>query len=121
MSGIAPTRLASDQGSATIVAALITMSLLALTWLIVQLGTAATTRHRTEGAADLAALAAATYAPAGPEAACGKAEQIVRRMGGDLASCRLQGWDAVVEVHARRAVDPFGDAYGRARAGPTSR
>lgn len=79
-------------------------------------GAAVVARHRAEGAADLAALAAATVAADGERAACAQARWVVERMAAALRSCRLSGWDAVVEVEV--AFAPFGSAAGRARAGP---
>ncbi|MFI7675132.1 Rv3654c family TadE-like protein [Actinophytocola sp. NPDC049390] len=73
-------------------------------------------RHQAEGAADLAALAAAVTVADGERAACAEARWVVERMGGVLRSCRLSGWDALVEVVV--AFGPFGSAAGRARAGP---
>ncbi len=79
-------------------------------------GSAVVARHRAEAAADLAALAAAVGVVDGERAACADARWVVERMGGVLRSCRLSGWDALVEVDV--AFGPFGSAAGRARAGP---
>jgi secretion/DNA translocation related TadE-like protein len=79
-------------------------------------GAAVVARHRAEGAADLAALAAAVTAVEGEQRACVQARWVVERMGTVLRSCRLSGWDALVEVDATFA--SFGSAAGRARAGP---
>jgi secretion/DNA translocation related TadE-like protein len=79
-------------------------------------GAAVVARHQAEGAADLAALAAASVAVDGERAACAEARWVVERMGAVLRSCRLSGWDALVEVDV--AFGPFGSAAGRARAGP---
>lgn len=79
-------------------------------------GAAVVTRHRAEGAADLAALAAAVIAAEGEERACAEARWVVEQMDAVLRSCRLSGWDALVEVDA--AFAPFGSAAARARAGP---
>src|SRR5207248_2785402 len=84
------------------------------------LGAAVIARHRAEAAADLAALAAATLAVEGAQAACDRAHEVATAMGGTVASCQLVGWDALVEVHVPIAVTLPGtdDASGRARAGP---
>ncbi len=79
-------------------------------------GTAVVARHQAEGAADLGALAAAATVADGERAACAEARWVVVQMGGVLVSCRLSGWDALVEVAVSFA--PFGSAAGRARAGP---
>jgi len=44
-------------------------------------------------------------------------------MGVALRSCRLSGWDALVEVAAKPPVvlGEFGPAVARARAGPVQR
>jgi secretion/DNA translocation related TadE-like protein len=73
-------------------------------------------RHEAEGAADLGALAAAVTAVDGEAAACAEARWVVERMGAVLRSCRLSGWDALVEADVAYA--PFGSAAARARAGP---
>lgn len=112
-----------DRGSATIVAALASVLLISLLWLGMQLGLAIITRHRAEGAADLAALAAAAGAPQGQSQACAKAKWVTAKMGALLVSCRVQGWDAWVEVRtpSPAPLPPFGAADGRARAGPAPR
>jgi secretion/DNA translocation related TadE-like protein len=79
-------------------------------------GTAVVARHQAEGAADLGALAAAATVADGERVACAEARWVVVQMGGVLVSCRLSGWDALVEVAVSFA--PFGSAAGRARAGP---
>lgn len=109
-----------DRGAATVFAAIVSMGLLVVLWGGVQLGAATLTRHRAEGAADLAALAVAAYAPQGAESACGRAERVVDRMRAVLVSCRLDGWDARVRVRMGlpgllSGFDPVG---ARARAGP---
>jgi secretion/DNA translocation related TadE-like protein len=84
---------------------------------------AVSTRHRAQSAADLAALAAAAKAVAGEERACADARWVADQMRVALSSCRLSGWDALVEVAAAPPVElvPFGSAAARARAGPVGR
>jgi secretion/DNA translocation related TadE-like protein len=84
---------------------------------------AVVTRHRAESAADLAALAAAATAVAGEDQACEEARWVTQQMDVDLRSCRLSGWDALVEVAAKppAALSLFGPAAARARAGPVER
>jgi secretion/DNA translocation related TadE-like protein len=109
-----------DRGAATIwiIAAIAALLLFASGILVV--GAATVTRHRAAGAADLAALAAADYAPDGEQAACGWARWVTDRMRVRLVSCQLDGWDALV----RTSADPpgplarFGAATAHARAGP---
>jgi len=80
-------------------------------------------RHQAESAADLAALAAAGTAVAGERHACGEARWVAEQMGVELRSCRLSGWDALVEVAASPpgVLGQFGAAVARARAGPVER
>jgi secretion/DNA translocation related TadE-like protein len=99
--------------------AVVMAALVGLLWFVA----AVAARHRAESAADLAALAAASSAVAGERRACGEARWVAEQMGVELRSCRLSGWDALVEVVA---VPPglageFGSAAARARAGPVER
>ena len=98
------------------VIAVIVALLVALMWF----AAAVLARHRAESAADLAALAAATSAVAGEGPACQQARWVTDHMGVELRSCRLVGWDALVEVVATPpvALAPAGPAAARARAGP---
>lgn len=95
-------------------------AVLAVTALVLWLGSAAATRHRAESAADLAALATAAAAVEGAQVACGKARWVTDRMRVELRACRLDGWDALVEVAAEPpgVLAEFGPAEARARAGP---
>lgn len=112
-----------DRGSATIWTAAVIAALLLFATGILAVGSATVTRHRAAGAADLAALAAADYAPDGEQAACGWARWVADRMRVQLTSCQLDGWDALVQTSA----DPpgplarFGAATAHARAGPADR
>lgn len=88
------------------------------------LGAASVARHRASAAADLAALAAAARAGDGVAAACEKARSVTNHMRAEVVSCRLDGWDALVEVEVEvglpHVLDSFGSAEGRARAGPVT-
>jgi secretion/DNA translocation related TadE-like protein len=86
-------------------------------------GSAVVTRHRAQSAADLAALAAASTAAAGEQEACAEARWVAEQMDAGLRSCRLSGWDALVEVVAAPpgVLAEFGSAAARARAGPVER
>ncbi|SDN33485.1 helicase/secretion neighborhood TadE-like protein [Allokutzneria albata] len=94
--------------------------LLSVLVLLIGLGSALIHRHRAEAAADLAALAAAGQAASGVAASCRAAERVAARMGVAITSCRLDGWDALVEVRARaNGPLPFVvPVVARARAGP---
>ncbi len=109
-----------DGGSATVWAVGAIAALLAVAGLVLAVGAAIVTRHRATDAADLAALAAAGQADRGAESACGLARSVTDRMGVRLLSCRLDGWDALVEVGAD-VPGGLGVAGGRARAGPVPR
>jgi secretion/DNA translocation related TadE-like protein len=112
-----------DRGSATVWTvggiALVAVVLVGLLWFVAAVGA----RHRAQSAADLAALAAASTAVAGERRACGEARWVADGMGVALLSCRLSGWDALVEVAAQPAgvLGEFGAAVARARAGPVQR
>ncbi|MFC7341090.1 Rv3654c family TadE-like protein [Saccharopolyspora griseoalba] len=104
----------------TALAAVLSLALPALLWFAVQLGAATITRHRAEGAADLAALAAAAHAAQGHQGACGRARRVVEAMGGVLDECRTSGRHARVEVSAP-APEVLGvgrSASARAHSGP---
>ena len=114
---------ADDRGNATITAAVASMALLSVLWLGIELGFAAISRHRAEGASDLAALAAAAHAPQGQEFACGRARWVTDTMRATLLSCQLEGWDARVQVRVTPpgALSQWGAVSARARAGPEQR
>jgi secretion/DNA translocation related TadE-like protein len=109
-----------DGGAATIWMVAVIAAVLLFATGILAVGAATVTRHRVAGAADLAALAAADYAPDGEQAACGWARWVTDRMRVRLVSCQLDGWDALVQTSG----DPpgplarFGAATAHARAGP---
>jgi secretion/DNA translocation related TadE-like protein len=109
-----------DAGVATVWAAGAVMVLVALLVFGLHLGAATSGRHRSEAAADLAALAAASHALDGEQAACAYAARVVHAMTARLVSCRVTGWDALVETGVTPALAPpgTGEARGRARAGP---
>lgn len=89
-----------DRGAATALAAVLSVALPALLWFAVQLGAATATRHRAEGAADLAALAAAAHTAYGQQGACARARRVVEAMGGALDECRTSGRHARVRASA---------------------
>jgi secretion/DNA translocation related TadE-like protein len=110
----------TDGGAATIWAVAAIAVVLLFATGILAIGAATVTRHRAAGAADLAALAAADYAPDGEQAACGWARWVADRMRVRLDSCHLDGWRALVQTSA----DPpgplarLGAATAHAMAGP---
>ncbi|MGP4018307.1 Rv3654c family TadE-like protein [Saccharopolyspora sp. 5N708] len=112
--------MTGDRGAATVLAAVLSMTLLVLLWIVVQLGAATIARHRAEGAADLAALAAAAHAPQGRQLACEQANRVASGMRAVVAECWLAGWDArvVVRVDLPEFVLGGQKASARARAGP---
>jgi secretion/DNA translocation related TadE-like protein len=112
-----------DRGSATIwavagIAALCLVAVVVLTY-----GTVVQTRHRAAAAADLAALAGAVYAPYGAPVACGRARWVATGMRVRITSCRLSGWDILVEVSGvlPAGLSRFGDVTAHSRAGPVDR
>lgn len=109
-----------DDGSATIWTVGAIALLLIVLLFVLTAATVVTTRHRAESAADLAALAAARQAAAGTQSACAQANQLAARTDVTVTACRIQGWDAYVEVDARLPADlqRFGAVHARARAGP---
>lgn len=110
----------ADSGVATLWAAGGIAAIMAIIVFVFLLGAAEIARHRATSAADLSAIAAAGQAPSGEGQACDRAAWVARRMGVSLSSCRLDGWDALVEVTvpARGPLSTFGSASARARAGP---
>lgn len=111
---------ADDDGSATIWAVGGIAVLFLVAAAVLAMGSVVQTRHRATAAADLAALAAATYAPDGPPAACDRARWVADHMRVRLTSCELAGWDALVEVSAALPgeLSRFGLVTEHSRAGP---
>jgi len=113
----------ADRGSATVWAAAAVAVVLVIAVAGMQLGEVLLARHRAESGADLAALAAAGRSVAGQQVACARARGLAERMTVELVSCRLEGWDALVETRVRPGgpLARFGSATARARAGPVHR
>ncbi|SEG82600.1 helicase/secretion neighborhood TadE-like protein [Saccharopolyspora kobensis] len=109
-----------DRGAATALSAILVLALLAVLVLVLQIGAATIARHRAEGAADLAALAAAAHAPSGAESACERAAQVAEGMRAAVVECLLEGWNARVTVEADLPAIVLlgGKARSRAHAGP---
>ena len=117
-----PDRDGADRGSATVWAAAAVAAVLVIAVAGMHLGGVLLARHRAESAADLAALAAAGRSAAGPQVACARARELAERMSAEVVSCRLEGWDVLVETQVRPAgpLAGFGSATARARAGPVT-
>ncbi len=115
-------RPADDRGSATIwtVGGIAALCLVAA--VLLACGIVVRTRHHTDAAADLAALAAAVYAPYGEQAACARAEWVAGEMSVRVTRCRLSDWDALVEVSAALpgGLARFGSVTAHSRAGPAA-
>ncbi|WP_306363878.1 Rv3654c family TadE-like protein [Nocardia sp. CC227C] len=120
MSEPPPARLPADAGAATVTAAWAVAALLTVTLLLAQLGVAVVARHRTQSAADLAALAAAGGLDRGTVAGCAEADRIGQRMGVRVRECVVAGWDVTVTVESGITLGPLGTRMVRAsaRAGP---
>jgi len=84
----------------------------------VRVGSAVVARHRAQGTADLAALAAAARLPSGPAAACQGALEVARAMGAELADCAVAELDVVIAVVVAAGGPIGGRARASARAGP---
>lgn len=112
--------LRGDRGSATVWAALASGVILVIGMVGVDLASGVRARHVAESAADLAALAAAGHTVEGADAACRAARAVADHVGAEVRGCRLDGWDALVEVQVDRAWTLLGrgPAGARARAGP---
>lgn len=108
-----------ESGSAS-VAALAIVAAIALT--ITTLGALiaiANTRSSVQGAANLAALAAATeWNYVVPGSPCERAETVARKNGGDMTNCEIHGSSVQVVVQASPGALPWAKLSGTARAGP---
>ncbi|XVS64801.1 Rv3654c family TadE-like protein [Actinosynnema sp. CA-299493] len=105
-----------DRGSASVMAVAVAAVWFGLVVVGVHVGEVVVSRHRMGAAADLGALAAAGWLVGGAAHACDRAEWVVERMGGRLASCQVEGW--VVSVHVTGEPTVFGAPSAQARAGP---
>jgi len=114
------TVLEGDRGVATVWAAVVIAVLAGMAVFGLHLSEALVARHHAESAADLAALAGAGELLPGEQVACSQARRVTDRMRVDLVSCRIQGWDVLVEVTAQPPgwLGHLGAATAQARAGP---
>jgi secretion/DNA translocation related TadE-like protein len=104
-----------------VLAALMIVVVVAVAVAGVRVGSAVVARHRAQGAADLAALAAAARLPSGPAAACQGALEVSRSMGAELAGCAVEELDVVIVVVVAVGGRIGGRAHASARAGPVLR
>lgn len=100
------------------------MALVLVAWLVVTAFVAVeVARAQAAGAADMAALAAATALNGGEGSPCVLAADVAVRNGGALISCQVVGADVAVAV-AVRVAPPGGIVVGsvseQARAGPAA-
>lgn len=94
-------------------------ALLALTTVVLQLGSAVAARHRAQNAADSAALAGALAAWAGTDTACANARRLAEANRVALVGCGTTGVDVQVTVAAPVRIGPAAaQATARGRAGP---
>lgn len=115
---------ATDRGVATVLAAALVLGVIAIVGFGMVLGSVMLARHRADGAADLAALAAAARSQQGGTPACTAARGVAAEMRARVLDCELAGLDArvVVEVRASMGLDGLSpQVTGRARAGPVTR
>jgi len=110
-----------ERGSATVWVLALSGVLAAVGTAAVLVGVAVTARHQATGAADLAALAAATRAVQGFDDGCSRAAAVARANAAELTGCAI-GRDSVVAVEVRVPVRlgrlGVHEASARARAGP---
>ena len=114
-----------DRGSATLVAVGFIAVIVLLTVGAGEYAAVVIARHRSQAAADLAALAAAGAVPGGRAAACARAGEIVSAMRASLVRCNIDDLDAVVTVNVPVALrvpwlGSAGPAQSSARAGPAT-
>ncbi|WP_158092197.1 MULTISPECIES: Rv3654c family TadE-like protein [Pseudonocardia] len=109
-----------DRGVASVWAATAAAALLLTATVCVDVGAAIRARQMATTAADLSALAAAGLSVHGAEGACRAAADLAVRNGAELTTCRLEGWDALVETQVgwTGLLPTRGPATARARAGP---
>ncbi|MGA4786955.1 Rv3654c family TadE-like protein [Nocardia sp. AB354] len=109
-------------GGATVTACLALTALLLVTVVIVQFAAVVCARHRAQSAADSAALAAAGALDSGAEAACDRADSVVRHMRMRVRTCSVRDWDVTVTVDGSVTLALLGkrSVVAVARAGPVS-
>ncbi|MEV0947382.1 Rv3654c family TadE-like protein [Rhodococcus sp. NPDC049939] len=115
--------ITDDRGAATVLACFALTALVAITAMLMHVGSVVSVRHRAQSAADLAALAAAVGLDRGTGAACDDAHEVAERMRTAMVSCEVDGWDVEVIVSLSVPLSSLGlrDAKAVARAGPAER
>ncbi len=113
---------ADDRGAATVWSAGVIAVMVSVAVFGMHLGAAMVARHHAESAADLAALAGAAQVLPGEQYACTQARRVTDRMRVQLESCRLRGWEVLVEVSVQPPgwLGRLGVATAQARAGPAA-
>ncbi len=116
-SAVRPSR---ERGSATVHVAVLLVGLTVVTLLGAVGGSLLVAHRRAAAAADLAALAAAEALASGSGAACVAAARVSEANRAELARCRVDGREVVVEVavQARTYLERTWDVRCHARAGP---
>ncbi|MEU7630621.1 Rv3654c family TadE-like protein [Nocardia sp. NPDC049220] len=112
--------VSGEDGVATVFVCLGLVALIAATLTIGNVGTVVVARHRSQAAADLAALTAAGALVDGVEIACAEAEQVALRMQTRIKVCEATEWDVTVTVERNIPIGLYSDRVVRAvaRAGP---
>ena len=112
--------MSGERGSVTMVVLVLGLLIATTAAAVTTRGVAVIDRHRTQAAADLAALAGAGRAIEGGAAACAAAAAIARRNGAVLASCTVSGEVVDIEVTSVVRIARLGGwtVVRRARAGP---
>ncbi|MEP7763790.1 Rv3654c family TadE-like protein [Sanguibacter sp. 25GB23B1] len=108
-----------EAGSGTVLLIGVVAALVLLAALVGVLGGSAAARGGAQGAADLAALAAAGADMSGTAEPCSLAGEVARRNGGTLTQCLPEG-DGIYTVTATAPAPAGRTAEARARAGPAS-
>lgn len=109
----------SERGTASLFVVGLTGVLLLIGMAAAFVVATAAAHRRAQGAADLAALAAATALQEGADP-CGTAGRFAGTNGARLTGCRVLGEDVTVQVAVAgpRFLDHGWEPVGRARAGP---
>ncbi|HVS67194.1 MAG TPA: Rv3654c family TadE-like protein [Mycobacteriales bacterium] len=112
----------ASEGSATVAMLAGIVFVVAATAVALALGLGLDVRHRAQGAADAAALAAAADSLAGSAGACERAREIAAANGARLRSCSVVDAiaDLTVSIELPGVLRAIGPVMARARAGPAS-
>jgi secretion/DNA translocation related TadE-like protein len=115
-----PVRGRRDRGAASILVVAMGLVFVAAGVAGAAVGSARVARHEARTAADLGALAGAAKVIEGDMAACAAAARYVTANAARLTSCRLQGWEIVIQVEVTATPLPnlTRQVRAAARAGP---